>query len=356
MNTYLQYAKKHPITITRPRPSGGLDFSMYSHVHAAVGLPTSLFLISCRCCLKPILLNSNLKKLFSMAATNHPELIAFYLPQFHPIEENDIWWGRGFTEWTNLTKSQSLFAGHIQPRLPADLGFYDLRLPETREAQADLARRAGISAFCYYYYWFGGRRLLERPLNEVIALGRPDFPFCICWANESWTRRWDGLDKEVLIAQDYANVDPESFIRDLLPALHDSRYFRINGKALLLVYRPESVPEMKRWTDIWRAYAHANGAGELMLCCVHSFSQDPPESQGFDAAVEFPPLGGLLDRSLLTPSEVAVLIGTESNFQGLIANYPRFARWRPKPLNLLFAAFGAWLHPGTTLLAGKIER
>ena len=261
-----------------------------------------------------------------MAATNHPELIAFYLPQFHPIEENDIWWGHGSTEWTNLTKSQSLLAGHIQPRLPADLGFYDLRLPETREAQADLARRAGISAFCYYYYWFGGRRLLERPLNEVIALGRPDFPFCICWANESWTRRWDGLDKEVLIAQDYANVDPESFIRDLLPALHDSRYFRINGKALLLVYRPESVPGIKRWTDIWRAYAYANGAGELMLCCVHSFSQDPPESQGFDAAVEFPPLGGLLERSLLTPSEVAVLIGTESNFQGLIANYPRFAR------------------------------
>jgi hypothetical protein len=261
-----------------------------------------------------------------MPDSYHPELIAFYLPQFHPIEENDIWWGRGFTEWTNITKSQSLFAGHIQPRLPADLGFYDLRLPETREAQADLARRAGISAFCYYYYWFDGRRLLERPLNEVIASGRPDFPFCICWANESWTRRWDGLDQEVLIAQDYTNTDPERFIRDLLPALQDSRYFRINGKALLLVYRPESVREIKRWADIWRAFAHANGAGELMLCGVQSFAQDPPESLGFDAAVEFPPLGPILERSLLAPSEVAVLIGTESNFQGLIANYPRFAQ------------------------------
>lgn len=261
-----------------------------------------------------------------MPDENYPELIAFYLPQFHPIKENDIWWERGFTEWTNLTKSRPLFPGHIQPRLPADLGFYDLRLPETREAQADLARRAGITAFCYYYYWFSGRRLLERPLNEIIASGKPDFPFCICWANENWTRRWDGLDKEVLIAQDYFDVNPECFIRDLLPALQDPRYFRINGKALLLVYRPESIPEMQRWTDVWRAYAHSNGAGELMLCCVHSFSQDSPELLGFDAAIEFPPFGGLLERSLLAPSEVAALVGTKSNFQGLIANYPRFAR------------------------------
>ncbi|MBE2213778.1 MAG: glycoside hydrolase family 99-like domain-containing protein [Opitutaceae bacterium] len=255
-----------------------------------------------------------------------PRLIAFYLPQFHPIPENDLWWGRGFTEWSNLTRSRPLFPGHVQPRLPADLGFYDLRLSEVREAQAELARRAGISAFCYYHYWFGGRRLLERPLDEVVASGCPDFPFCVCWANESWTRRWDGLEREVLMAQEYAGVEPESFIRDLLPALRDPRYVRVNGKALLLVYRPESIPEARRWTDAWREFARANGVGELLLCRVHSFSQEAPEVLGFDAAVEFPPLGGLLERSLLAPTEVTALVGSGANFQGMLADYPRFAR------------------------------
>jgi lipopolysaccharide biosynthesis protein len=217
--------------------------------------------------------------------------IAFYLPQFHPIPENDQWWGKGFTEWTNVTKAKPLFPGHYQPHLPADLGFYDLRVPEVREAQADMAREYGIHGFCYYHYWFNGRRLLERPVNEILATGKPDFPFCLCWANENWTRRWDGQDKEVLLGQNYGEEDDVNHIRWLASVFKDPRYIRIDGKPIFLVYRLSQLPNPTRTVEVWRKECHRLGVGEIYLCNVESFLTEHGlvSKYGLDAAVEFAP-------------------------------------------------------------------
>jgi hypothetical protein len=216
-------------------------------------------------------------------------LIAFYLPQYHPIPENDEWWGDGFTEWHNVTKAKPLFSGHYQPHVPADLGYYDLRQEETRIAQADLAEKYGIEGFCYYHYWFKGKRLLERPLKELISSGKPDFPFCICWANESWSRRWDGKDQEILMKQEYSEQDDRVHIQSLLPLFADERYIRVNGKPLMLVYRTDNLPDPARTAAIWRKEARNAGVGELYLCRVESFVKGGPHEIGFDASVEFAP-------------------------------------------------------------------
>jgi lipopolysaccharide biosynthesis protein len=220
-----------------------------------------------------------------------PRLIAFYLPQYHPIPENDEWWGKGFTEWTNTAKARPLFRGHYQPHIPADLGFYDLRLPEAREAQVELARAYGIHGFCYYHYWFGGRRLLERPFSEVLASGRPDFPFCLCWANENWTRRWDGRNAEMLLAQNYSPADDVAHIRSLIPAFRDRRYITINGKPLLLVYRVNLLPNPTETGRIWREEVAKAGFPGLYLCTVIGVKETDfdPRTIGFDAGVEFQP-------------------------------------------------------------------
>jgi lipopolysaccharide biosynthesis protein len=219
------------------------------------------------------------------------KLIAFYLPQYHPIPENDRWWGMGFTEWTNVTRARPIYRGHYQPHLPADLGFYDLRVPETREAQADLARLYGIYGFCYFHYWFGGgRRLLQRPFDEVLNSGQPDFPFCLCWANENWTRRWNGQDDQVLIRQEYSEQDDRAHIQWLLSAFSDRRYIRIEGKPLFLVYRAGVLPSAARTVQLWREETRRAGIGDLFLCAVDgNFTRTDPRMIGFDAAVEFQP-------------------------------------------------------------------
>lgn len=194
-----------------------------------------------------------------------PKIIAFYLPQYHPIPENDEWWGPGFTEWTNVAKAKPLYKGHYQPRIPADLGFYDLRLPEVREKQAELAKKYGVDGFCYYHYWFGnGKQLLERPFNEVLASGKPDFPFCICWANHDWTNKtWkkgSSLKSDSMIMKmNYSEADHIEHFNALLPAFKDERYIKVDGKPLFAIYSPRDIPEVKHFIDLWQKLAKENG-------------------------------------------------------------------------------------------------
>jgi lipopolysaccharide biosynthesis protein len=216
-------------------------------------------------------------------------LVAFYLPQFHPIAENDAWWGEGFTEWTNVRRARPNFVGHVQPRVPTELGYYDLRDPVTRRAQADLARACGIHGFCYYYYWFNGRRLLERPLDQVLTSGEPDFPFCVCWANENWTRRWDGRNDEILVAQMYSPENESALIAELLPLFRDRRYIRVRGRPLVVIYRANLLPDPRRATGTFRRVAREAGEAEPYLAMVHVPGMASPLEWGFDAGVEFPP-------------------------------------------------------------------
>jgi lipopolysaccharide biosynthesis protein len=220
----------------------------------------------------------------------HARVIAFYLPQFHPIPENDRWWGKGFTEWTNVTKARPAFRGHYQPRLPADLGFYDLRVAESRGAQAALAREFGIQGFCYFHYWFNGKRLLERPFDEVLASGRPDFPFCLCWANESWSRRWLGEERDVLMEQTYSREDDLAHAHWLGHAFADNRYVRIGGRPLLLVYRPTHLPDANRTVELWRDVFKRQRLGNPYLVGVDAHCPGLDCRQlGFDSTLVFTP-------------------------------------------------------------------
>jgi lipopolysaccharide biosynthesis protein len=228
--------------------------------------------------------------------------IAIHLPQFHPIPENDEWWGKGFTEWTNVTKARPLFKDHYQPHLPADLGFYDLRLEEARMAQAELARAYGIYGFCYYHYWFNGRRILERPVNEILKSDKPDFPFCLCWANENWTRRWDGQDHQLLLTQEYNEEDDRVHMEYLCRnVFSDSRYIRVDGKPVFIVYRTNKIPDPRKTADIWRETAIKEGIGEIYLCRMETghFPAIPSEL-GFDAAIKFQP--DIYNRKPLQPN------------------------------------------------------
>jgi lipopolysaccharide biosynthesis protein len=212
--------------------------------------------------------------------------IALYLPQYHPIPENDEWWGPGFTEWTNVSKARPLYRGHYQPHIPADLGFYDLRLAESREAQASMARAYGIEAFCYYHYWFAGRQVLERPFEEVLASGSPDFPFCLCWANETWSGIWHGAPNRVLLEQTYpGESDHRKHFEALLPAFSDRRYLRVDGKPVFFIYNPSALPSSRQTLELWRDLAQLAGLPGLYLICNTEDPRLDPRLLGYDASV-----------------------------------------------------------------------
>jgi hypothetical protein len=226
-----------------------------------------------------------------------PNFLAFYLPQFHPTPENDAWWGKGFTEWTNVTKAQPLYRKHYQPHLPSDLGFYDLRVPEVRQAQADLARQYGIMGFCYYHYWFEGKRLLTDVTDAMIKSGDPDFPFCFCWANETWSKRWLGEDKEILIQQTYSKQDFKNHARHLAGIFSDRRYIRVNNRPVFIIYRFIGIPAELNCVETMREEWNALGVAQpyLVAVDVHNRHFDYI-SVGFDAILAFEPaLGELPD-------------------------------------------------------------
>ncbi len=218
--------------------------------------------------------------------------IAFYLPQFHPDPHNDIFWGTGFTEWRNVTQARPRFRGHAQPHLPADLGFYDLRLEEARMAQVELARASGLSGFCYYHYWFSGTRALNRPFDDVLATGKPTFPFMLCWANENWTRVWDGGNNEVLLRQSYSDEDTVAHARHLFPAFADPRYICIDRRPVFAVYNVDELPDPRQWSDLFRKTCQCEGEVNPYLIRVERYLDRDlrvPEDLGFEAALEFQP-------------------------------------------------------------------
>lgn len=251
--------------------------------------------------------------------TVSPRLIAFYLTQFHPIPENDAWWGKGFTEWTNVVKAQPLFDGHYQPHLPTDFGFYDLRVRNTRREQIAIAKQFGIGGFCYHYYWFSGTRLLYQPLDDMLADAQSDMPFCLCWANENWTRRWDAAEHEILIAQKYLPNDDLDFIKSVIPFFSDPRYIRLNGAPFLIVYRPQHLPSPKKAATVWRDYCRSIGIGEIHLCAALTHGNEDYKQFGFDSGVEFPPHN-------LKCENIASQIPFHEAFYGRVHRYQAIAR------------------------------
>jgi O-antigen biosynthesis protein len=253
-----------------------------------------------------------------MKSYNRIKLIAFYLPQFHPIPENDQWWGKGFTEWNNVSKAVPQFLGHYQPRLPGELGFYDLRLVEIQKRQAEIARDYGVYGFCIYFYWFNGKTLLEEPLKSFSK--QVDFPFCIAWANENWTRRWDGKDKEVLIAQQHSEQDDIEFIKHVANNYFANKnYIRIAGNPLLVVYRPALFPDPKATSERWRKWCRENGVGEIHLSLVESFNCLDPREIGFDSAIEFPPANVFIEGRVELKNRKLKIFN--SNYSGTVFDY-----------------------------------
>ncbi len=250
----------------------------------------------------------------------HVRLIAYYLPQFHAIPENDRWWGKGFTEWTNVTKAIPRFVGHYQPRLPGELGFYDLTNVDILRRQAELAKSCGIYGFCFHYYWFGGARLLERPLDLFLENQDLDIPFCINWANENWTRRWDGLEQQVLKEQHYSPKDDLEFAKSLEPLFRDRRYIKINGRPLLMLYKPLLLPDARTTVMRWRSHFVEKGLGNPYIIMPQMQGDEDPRLYGMDAAAGFPPhLSGFNE----LPTDVESLDLLDPNYRGRVVEYDR---------------------------------
>ena len=246
--------------------------------------------------------------------------IAFYLPQFHAIPENDEWWGEGFTEWTNVTKALPSFDGHYQPRLPADLGFYDLKNPEVLRKQAEIARQFGIEGFCFHFYWFGGKRLLETPLENLLSDRSIDLPFCINGANENWTRRWEGRDQEILLGQQHSAEDDLAFADAAVRLFEDPRYIRAGDRPLLLLYRPAELPDARATVERWRSHFAQRDVNPLILM-TQVFGDLDPAKYGFDGAVAFPPVSAALDFPPTRPGKLF-----DHAFAGSLRSYSAVAR------------------------------
>ncbi|WP_164868068.1 glycoside hydrolase family 99-like domain-containing protein [Rhodovarius crocodyli] len=245
--------------------------------------------------------------------------IAYYLPQMHPIAENDAWWGKGFTEWTNVSKAVPQFLGHYQPRLPGELGFYDLRVKDVMRRQIELAKLHGIHGFCFHYYWFAGKRLLEGPLEALLADPSLDMPFCLCWANENWTRAWDGAKHDVLMAQHHTDEDHERVFEDLLRHMRDPRYITVEGRPVVLIYRLDMIPDHERMVDIWRRKAAEAGLPGIYIVAAATFGLPPARARGMDAMCGFPPHGV----NIPTVEHTRTLLN--SGFQGRIYEYAEVA-------------------------------
>ncbi len=263
-------------------------------------------------------------------ANNDTELFCFYLPQFHRIKENDEWWGKGFTEWHNVAKALPKFEYHYQPRLPGELGYYDLNNPEILERQSAMAKQYGIDGFCFHYYWFSGKRLLEMPLDQFLNNKQIDFKFCLNWANENWTRAWDGSETEILIKQDYSIEQAVQFYKDISVYFHDERYRKIDGKPVFLVYRPLHAKNIKEWIEVWRKEAKKDGFEDLFIIGCQSIEYiKNPDRIGLDMTVQFPPhhMGTYNDRLRKYGYDNTFMLESlphtiyNHSFNGLILNY-----------------------------------
>lgn len=267
--------------------------------------------------------------------------VAFYLPQYFPIPENDEWWGPGFTEWTNTARARRLFPGHQQPNLPGELGFYDLRVPETRQAQSDLAREHGVEAFAYWHYWFGnGDRILERPFTEVLRSGAPEISFCLAWANQTWTGIWHGAKDRVLKQQTYPGADDERrHFETVLPAFRDPRYFRVDDRPVFYVFRPEELPEAAGFVDRWQAMAREAGLPGLYLVAEESdllgsgrrYSRTVQD--GFDAGVHMRLPARVTRATVFRMRALRKLLGGPEVYPYADDTMARLAQSSPSPLD-----------------------